>query len=131
MVETSESKWNGRGFSNGLRWKWLGLLAFIVVLVIVVAGLATSCQSSKPSASGLCNDKLTQMEQNGNTQVMLQQHQNMMEQMRVGLSPQMQQLMDNDPMWKLMRSADFTQMMQDQQQQIDRSLAAAATCGAP
>ena len=71
------------------------------------------------------------MEQNGNTEVMLQHHQNMMEQMRVGLSPQMQQLMDNDPMWKLMRSGDFTQMMQDQQQQIDRSLAAAATCGAP
>lgn len=55
-------------------------------------------------------------------QQMLEQHQSMMEQMRTGLSPQMQQLMDADPMWKLMRSGEFTNMMEDQQQQIDRML---------
>ena len=99
---------------------------------IIIAGLATcdNDQGAKSSASGLCSDKLTQMERSGSTQAMLEQHQSMMEQMRVGLSPQMQQLMDGDLMWKLMRSGDFTQMMQDRQQQIDRSLGAASTCGA-
>lgn len=58
----------------------------------------------------------------GRLQGMLEQHQQMMEQMRVSLSPQMQQMMDADPMWQLMRNGDFTQMMEDQQQQIDRML---------
>lgn len=34
----------------------------------------------------------------------------------------MQQLMDADPMWKLMRSGEFTAMMEDQQREIDRML---------
>jgi len=71
------------------------------------------------------------MEHTGTMATMLQQHQNMMEQMRAALSPQMQQRMDTDPMWQSMRSGDFTQMMQDQQQQIDRMLGSSLTCGAP
>jgi len=112
---------NGPRFANGATWKWLA--AFVIAIVgIIGVGLATSNGNSSPSARGLRNDELTQMEHQGTMQAMLRQHQNMMEQMRAGLSPQMLQLMDDDPMWKAMRSGDFTQMMQDQQQQIDRML---------
>ena len=115
-------------------WKWLVLLIGLLVVVIAI-GLVTSDndRNSKSTAasSALCSDKLLKMERNGTAAGMLEQHQTMMEQMRAGLSPQMQQLMDADPMWKLMLSGDFTQMMQDQQQDIDRMLAANSTCGSP
>ena len=116
-----ERNWNGRRFAKGVTWKWLAALVIVIVGIIGV-GLATSNGNSSPSTRGLRNDKLTQMEHQGTMQAMLEQHQNMMEQMRAGLSPQMLQLMDDDPMWKAMRSGDFTQMMQDQQEQVDRML---------
>ena len=128
MVETS--KWNGGRFVNSGRWRWL-LLLVVVSGSVVALGLTTRGGSSSPSSSGLCKDKLTQMEHTGTMATMLQQHQNMMEQMRAALSPQMQQRMDTDPMWQNMRSGDFTQMMQEQQQQIVRMLGSTPTCGAP
>lgn len=128
MVE--KSKWNGGRFAKTGRWRWV-LLFVVVSGAFVAIGLATRGGSSGSSTSGLCKDKLTQMEHTGAMATMLQQHQNMMEQMRAALSPQMQQRMDADPMWQSMRSGDFTQMMQDQQQQIDRMLGSTPTCGAP
>ena len=121
MVETGTREWNGRRFVTAGHWKWL-LAAVVAVVALVGVGLAAGGSGTAPSTSGLRNDKLTQMEHSGTMQVMLQQHQNMMEQMRVSLSPQMQGIMDADPMWKTMRSGDFSQIMQDQQQQIDRML---------
>ena len=121
MVEASTRKWNGRRFVTAGHWKWL-LASVVAVIALVGVGFSLGRSGSEPSTSGLHNDKLTQMEHSGTMQVMLQQHQNMMEQMRVSLSPQMQGIMDADPMWKSMRSGDFSQMMQDQRQQIDRML---------
>lgn len=128
MIE--KRKWNGGRFIRSGRWRWVILLV-VVSGSVVALGLTTRGGSSSRSASGLCNDKLTQMETSGTMAAMLQQHQNMMEQMRASLSAQMQQRMDADPMWQDMRSGDFTQMMQDQQQQIDRMLGSRPTCGAP
>lgn len=123
-------KWNGSRFTKSGRWKWV--VPVVVVFVgLVAVGLATRGGSSNSRVSGLCNDRFTEMEHSGTMSTMLKEHQNMMEQMRAGLSPQMLQLMDRDPMWKSMRSGDFTQMMQDQQQQIDRMLGSPSTCGVP
>lgn len=130
MVESK--KWNGGRFTKGVHWTWIVVLV-VVIVGFVAVGLATSSgggSSSSSAASGLCSDKLTQMEASGAMATMVQTHQSMLEQMRAGLSPQMQQLMDADPMWKSMRSGDWTQMFQDQQQQIDRMLGSTAKCGA-
>jgi hypothetical protein len=102
------------------RSKWLIALGVLLITLIVIS-LATS-DNSGPSTTGLRNDKLTQTIENGSMQRMLEQHRSMLEQMRSGLSPQMQQLMDADPMWKLMRTGELTKMTEDQQQQIDRML---------
>ena len=127
---SEKREWNGGRFIKSGHWKWVVPLV-IVIIGVVAVGFATRGTSSNSRASGLCNDKFTQMEHRGTMATMLKEHQNMMEQMRASVSPQMLQLMDKDPMWKSMRSGEFTQMMQDQQQQIDRMLGSASTCGAP
>ena len=102
---------------------WASLVvAVLAVIGLTVAVIAAGSSSSTGGMASMRHDRLTRMEQSGQMQSMLEQHQAMMEQMRAGLSPQMQQRMDADPMWKLMRSGEFTQMMEDQQRQIDRML---------
>lgn len=58
----------------------------------------------------------------GAMQEMLDQHQAMMEQMRVGATPGMLAMMDADPMWKQMRTGEFAELMEQHQEQIDRML---------
>lgn len=100
------------------------LWASLVVTIILVIGLTVAliAGGSSTSTEDLRRDRLTRMEDSGQMQSMLEQHQTMMEQMRAGLSPEMQQRMDSDPMWKLMRNGEFTQMMEAQQREIDRML---------
>lgn len=125
-----QRKWNGGRFIKSGHWKW-AVPVVVVIIGLVAVGFATRGTSSSSRANGLCNDKFTQMESSGTMAAMLKEHQNMMEQMRAGVPPQMLQLVDKDPMWKSMRSGDFTRMMQDQQQQIDRMFGSPSTCGAP
>ena len=128
---TPERMWNGSRFTKRGRARWVALSLLLTVGTIVGLAVATDTGGSGTSASGLCNDKLTQSERSGTTQAMLAQHQHMMDQMRASLSPQMQSIMDADPMWKSMRTGEFAQEMQDQQQQIDRMLGVAPTCATP
>jgi len=114
-------KWNGSRFTKTGMWK-RRLAVVIVISGIVGVALAARNGGPSPATGELRNDRLTEMQQDGTMQAMLQRHQNMMEQMRASLTPQMQQRMDADPMWKTMRSGEFTQMMEDQQEQIDRML---------
>ena len=132
MPDTSVTTdtWNGHRFVKHGRWKWVIVLLIVVGGVVgVVVATSGGGRSSSP-ASGLCNDRLTQMEERGAMQAMTEQHQRMLEQMRVAVTPQMQLLMDADPMWKLMRTGEWTEMFEDQQTQIDRMLGAPSSCGA-
>ena len=54
---------------------------------------------------------------------MVQQHQAMMDQMRVSLSPTMTEQMNRDPMWQMMRSGAFIPLLQAHEDDIDRMLA--------
>ena len=65
----------------------------------------------------------TKAEQSGTAHEMLQEHQRMMERMRVDASPQMIQLMDNDPMWQMLRSGDMIAQMEQHENDISRMLA--------
>ncbi len=53
---------------------------------------------------------------------MVQQHQAMMDQMRVSVSPTMTEQMNRDPMWQMMRSGAFIPFLQAHEDDIDRML---------
>lgn len=54
---------------------------------------------------------------------MVEQHQAMMDQMRVSVSPAMNEMMNGDPMWQMMRSGAFVALLEEHEQDIDRMLA--------
>ena len=58
----------------------------------------------------------------GDMQQMLDRHQAMMEQMRVGATPEMLAMMDADPMWQEMRTGAFAELMEQHQEELDRML---------
>lgn len=57
------------------------------------------------------------------TRVMVQQHQGMLDQMRVSLSPAMTEQMNSDPMWQMMRSDASIALLEAHEADIDRMLA--------
>ena len=59
----------------------------------------------------------------GSALSMVDRHQPMMDQMRVSATPQMLQLMDTDPMWQMMRSGAYVQVLEEHEDDIDRMLA--------
>lgn len=63
------------------------------------------------------------MEVSGDLHAMLQQHQDMMEQMRVDASPQMVERMKQDPMYQMLQSGGLLKLMEEHQRSIDRMLA--------
>ncbi len=104
------------------KWVWIGFYGVILIAFGIMVGIGIDRSGSAPSAEGLRNDRFTHLAQTGEAQSMLDQHQAMMEQMRVDATPAMLQIMDNDPMWQIMRNGEFAEMMSDQQAQIDRML---------
>jgi hypothetical protein len=54
---------------------------------------------------------------------MVEQHQAMMDVMRVNAPPEMLRLMNEDPMWQMMRSGDYVRLLEQHEQNIDRMLA--------
>jgi len=108
---------------DGKPW-WIGTFGVIVLVLVVVIGLSlggVGATSSRSTAASR-NDQFPHQDQSGQAQAMLDAHQQMFEQMRVAVSPGMLQLMDADPMWKLMRTGEYTKMLTNQQQQIDMML---------
>jgi len=108
---------------DGRRW-WLGLFGSVLLAFVFVAGLSLGgvWDDPGPSTEGLRNDRFTHLVQTGEAQEMVNRHQRMLEQMRVSLAPEMLQVMDADPMWKLMRNDEYTTMLERQQREIDRML---------
>lgn len=107
---------------EGKRWWWIAVFAVILLLLGFGIGFAVRGSGSGPSTEGVRKDRVTQMVQSGEMQAMFESHKRMLERMRVDASPQMLQLMDADPMWKLMRTGMFTKMLEDWQKQVDRML---------
>lgn len=67
--------------------------------------------------------RITQLETTGEMHTMLQQHQRMMEQMRVSTTPQMTKIMEQDPMWQMLHSGQMIELMEQHQAEIDEMLA--------
>lgn len=54
---------------------------------------------------------------------MIQLHDSMMDQMRASLDASMNELMNRDPMWQMMRSSTYLAALEKHEQEIDRMLA--------
>lgn len=100
-----------------------GLVVGVIVAVLLAGWIGWAVANRDGgTTSRMDQTKIGRMLDSGQMQAMLGQHRQMMEQMRVNASPQMLAQMNADPMWQLMRNDEFTKMMEDQQQEIDRML---------
>jgi ABC-type lipoprotein release transport system permease subunit len=121
------------------KWWWIGLFSIIFVFVGGGVGLSVgNVHISTGSTNGIRQSQFTQMIQNGQMQQMFDQHERMLERMRVDASPQMLNIMNADPMWKLMRTGMYTKMLEEYQHQLNQMLAtqhanpnSPSTVGAP
>ncbi len=101
-------------------------LVLVVLLVVVLpisllwAGALIFGESDSESAR--TTTRLDHAVVTGEMQEMLDRHQAMMEQMRVGATPEMLAMMDADVMWQQMRTGEFAELMEQHQEQIDRML---------
>lgn len=93
----------------------VGMLGLLLALWIVTTG---NDDDRSPGQVG----RVTRMEQSGEMHEMLEAHREMMKQMQENASPQMLELMSNDPMWQMMRSEDWARLDEDHQADINRML---------
>jgi len=90
--------------------------AFVVVLGIV---LAWSGDDDDPAAPV---GRITEMEQSGEMSRIWEQHRQMIERMQEDASPAMLEIMNNDPMWQMMRTPEWARMDEQHQEDLDRML---------
>ncbi len=105
------------------RRKAFSLLALVgvgVLGLLLVLWLATPGDGGDRSPGQV--GRMTRMEQSGEMHEMLEGHREMMKQMQGSASPQMLELMNNDPMWQMMRSEGWARLDEDHQADIDRML---------
>ena len=107
---------------DGKRW-WIGLLSSYVAALTIMVGLALggAFPDNRESPSRPHGGS-THSVQSAQDQAMLAGHQSMQEQMSVDTSPQMLSRMDADSMWEQMRNTEYTTMLEEQQDEIDRML---------
>jgi hypothetical protein len=89
-----------------------------VAITIGIVAVARGRDASEPVPVG----ELTQMEQSGDMHDILERHRQMLQQMQVVATPQMFQLMNNDPMWQMLRGQDWARLDEEHQADIDRML---------
>lgn len=102
------------------RWTVIGLLVALGAVLTIGVGVAGDRRAADvpPAQVG----RLTEMESTGEMQSVLEQHRVMLEQMRNDASPAMLQRMNADPMWQMLRSADWAQLDAQHRADIDRML---------
>lgn len=123
-------------------WIVLGAMAaFALVPVLIVMGVLVGASGGDDDAAappmqtaapptvttedpeGPADDRLTVLEASGDARTMVEQHQAMMDQMRVNATPHMLEVMNSDPMWKMMRSGEYVQLLEEHEENLDRMLA--------
>jgi len=100
---------------------WKVAIAVTTVL-FVAAVLAVTVANGGDDAPARSYGELTKMEGSGEMHDLLEQHRVMIERMQEDASPAMLELMNKDPMWRMMRSPEWARMDEQHQQDIDRML---------
>lgn len=97
--------------------RWLTIVIVVVGAVLFAgAGFGVGyvvANDDDSNSHGFNQDQMAMMMYDGSMMEMMQQHIDMMNQLRESMTPEMRQQMDNDPMWQLMESGEFMQMMND------------------
>ncbi|MFP5318191.1 MAG: hypothetical protein ACLGI2_07840 [Acidimicrobiia bacterium] len=96
------------------------VLVSLLLGAVITTGVITALDGEDGGRAPV--GRLTQMEQSGDMQDTMERHRQMLQQMQDNATPAMLQLMNNDPMWEMMRSADWTQMQEQHQADVDRML---------
>lgn len=105
----------------------IGIAAFIALITVVLVTIVPTNDNGPSGSVGtnrsvMANDRLETMLASGDLHEMLQQHQQMMETMRVDTGPSMITRMDNDPMWQMLKSGELIKLMEEHQRAIDQML---------
>ncbi len=89
------------------------LAGAVLALLIVTAG-----DGSDPEPVS----RLTRMEQSGEAHDMLERHRTMLEEMQQNVSPEMQRIMNEDPMWQMLRSGEWARLDEQHRADLERML---------
>ena len=104
------------------------LLLAVVFPVLIGAGVIIGARGSDDGSGFVATTTSTTTpavaspEPSARLLTMVEQHQSMMDQMRVTATPQMLDLMNNDPMWQMMRSGDYIKLLEGHEADIDQML---------
>ena len=106
----------------------LGILVPVLVVVAVLIGARApdgdhSADHSRMSHPTVAAANQPQHTATTDTASMIELHQGMLDQMRVSVSSQMTQLMNDDPMWQMMHSSGYLAELEQHAEDIDRMLA--------
>ena len=100
---------------------WKVAIGVAAVVFLAVLGLVLASNKGEGgSAPGV--SRLTEMEQSGEMSEIWEQHRQMLERMQEDASPAMLEIMNNDPMWQMMRTPEWARMDEQHQEDLDRML---------
>ena len=99
------------------------IAALILILLAALVGLGVIASRNDAGTTGMhMPGRMTEMERSGRMHEMLQDHQDMLDRMRSDASPQMLEMMKDDPMTQMMRSGEMIRMQEQHQAELDRML---------
>jgi hypothetical protein len=98
-------------------------VAALAAAGLLGVGLGASSTNDGTGATWVHVGRLTQLEQSGTMRQMLRRHQDMLSQMQASMTPQMLQMMRNDPMWQMLQSGDMIRLQEEHEADIGRMLA--------
>lgn len=92
----------------------LGSVVVGVVALVAVAGIGYAIgDDGHAPTHGLDRSSMAQMMMRGSLQRTMSDHVEMLEGMRMQMTPEMRAELDADEMWKMMESGDFEKMMDE------------------
>ena len=101
---------------------WKVTIGVTAVVFVAVLGLVLAANSGDDDTTSRPVSRLTEMEQSGEMSRIWEQHRQMIERMQEDASPAMLEMMNNDPMWQMMRTPEWAEMDAQHQDDIDRML---------
>ena len=101
---------------------WKVAIALTAVVFVALLGVVLAWNGDDEGTPSAPVGRITEMEQSGEMSQVWEQHRQMIERMQEDASPAMLEIMNNDPMWQMMRTPEWAQMDQQHQEDIDRMI---------
>jgi hypothetical protein len=100
---------------------WKVAIGVTAVLFIAVLGVVLAANNGSDGSTPRMS-RLTEMERSGDMSAIWEQHRQMLERMQEDASPAMLEIMNDDPMWQMMRTPEWARMDEQHQEDLDRML---------